>query len=382
MKKILVINTKYKQFGGEDSNFKEEVKFLKQFYDIEVLKFDNSIKLQFIDLIGFFLLTNFLSNKQLKNKLQTFKPDFVYIHNTWFKANLGIFKILKKQNISTILKIHNFRFACTDTFRSKLHFNYDLICYKCGNKRKKLNLFNKYFRNSYLKSFFVILYGKKYIKIMRQQQLKIIVLNSFYFEFLLQKKIDNKKIFVINNPIEVIEHSKYFVNSDYVVYAGSLVKQKGIEELIQAWRDSNINLTLKIVGIGDLETQLKNKYSSTNIEFTGFLENTESLEIIKKSRAVITATKMFEAQPRLLCEASSLGIPSIYPSFGGMDEYFPDDYRLSFEQFNYKDLIKKISLLEDKQLLLQESRKVHEFMLKNMNLAKIKNSFEELLINE
>lgn len=382
MKKILVINTKYKQFGGEDSNFKEEVKFLKQFYDIEVLKFDNSIKLQFIDLIGFFLLTNFLSNKQLKNKLQTFKPDFVYIHNTWFKANLGIFKILKKQNISTILKIHNFRFACTDTFRSKLHFNYDLVCYKCGNKRKKLNLFNKYFKNSYLKSFFVILYGKKYIKIMRQQQLKIIVLNSFYFEFLLQKKIDNKKIFVINNPIEVIEQSKYFVNSDYVVYAGSLVEQKGIEELIQAWRDSNINLTLKIVGIGDLERQLKNKYSSTNIEFTGFLENSESLEIIKKSRAVITATKMFEAQPRLLCEASSLGIPSIYPSFGGMDEYFPDDYRLSFEQFNYKDLIKKISLLEDKQLLLQESRKVHEFMLKNMNLAKIKNSFEELLINE
>ena len=47
--------------------------------------------------------------------MDTFKPDIVYIHNTWFKANLGIFDILKKENVEVVLKIHNFRFACTDT---------------------------------------------------------------------------------------------------------------------------------------------------------------------------------------------------------------------------------------------------------------------------
>ena len=29
-----------------------------------------------------------------------------------------------------------------------------------------------------------------------------------------------------------------------------------------------------------------------------------------------------------------LGIPSIYPSFGGMDEYFPIDYEFKFTQFD------------------------------------------------
>ena len=29
MKKILVINTKYREFGGEDANILEEIKFLK-----------------------------------------------------------------------------------------------------------------------------------------------------------------------------------------------------------------------------------------------------------------------------------------------------------------------------------------------------------------
>ena len=51
----------------------------------------------------------------------------------------------------------------------------------------------------------------------------------------------------------------------------------------------------------------------SNLQETG---NEATIAQIKNTRAVITATKMFEGQPRLLCEASSLGIPSIYPSFG------------------------------------------------------------------
>ena len=63
---------------------------------------------------------------------------------------------------------------------------------------------------------------------------------------------------------------------------------------------------------------------------------------------------MFEGQPRLISEASAYGIPSIYPSFGGL-EYFPDDYKLSFKQFDYPDLI-KILLLQHKKLLNEESK--------------------------
>ena len=44
---------------------------------------------------------------------------------------------------------------------------------------------------------------------------------------------------------------------------------------------------------------------------------------------------MYEGQPRLLNEASALGVPSIYPDFGGISEYFPNNYPLSFKQFDY-----------------------------------------------
>ena len=151
------------------------------------------------------------------------------------------------------------------------------------------------------------------------------------------------------------------------MYAGSLVEQKGIRELLESWRKSNINLKLSIIGIGRLEKEIVNKYSSENIEFLGFIENEKAIDLIKNSRAVITATKMFEGQPRLISEASAYGIPSIYPSFGGLDEYFPDDYKLSFKQFDYLDLVEKIIFLQNKTLLVEESKKIRTHIIKNMS---------------
>ena len=197
MKKVLVINTKYKNYGGEDSNFEEEKKFLKKYYEVDYLNFDNSKNLNIYDVISFFTLSNLSSNRVLKDKLDTFKPDIVYIHNTWFKANLGIFDILKKENVEVVLKIHNFRFACTDTFSASNHFNGKNFCFKCGNKKRRIVIFNKYFENSYIKSFFVLMYGKKYINILREYNLKIIALNEFCKVYLIRKGVDRIKVLKI-----------------------------------------------------------------------------------------------------------------------------------------------------------------------------------------
>ena len=51
MKKILVINTKYREFGGEDANITEELKFLNEYYHVEYLEFDNSRRFNFLIII-------------------------------------------------------------------------------------------------------------------------------------------------------------------------------------------------------------------------------------------------------------------------------------------------------------------------------------------
>ncbi len=116
-----------------------------------------------------------------------------------------------------------------------------------------------------------------------------------------------------------------------------------------------------------------------NIEFLGPQNHESALEIIKKSRGVVTATKMYEGQPRLLCEASINGIPSLFPDFGGMGEFFPNDYKLKFKQFDYFDLVDKLKIFEDKTLLMQINKNLKLHINNILNETNMKESFDELL---
>lgn len=376
MKKILVIYTKYRIFGGEDSNIKDEIDHLKKNYIVDYLEFDNAKKLNLADYIAFITRSNFASNKILRNKIKKFSPDLVYVHNTWFKGNLGILNILNKEKIFTILKVHNFRFDCTKTFLLKGHLGNQKYCPKCGLKNQKFRLFNNYFQDSMLKSLLVIWYGKKYINILKNNNLKIFVLNNFYKNSLQSIGIPAAKIDISYNPINIEKVPDYNPKSNYVVYAGGLNTEKGIIELLNSWKETEVALKLYLIGTGKLESELIEKYSNQKMIFKGSLQNSEVLEIIKKSRAVITATKMFEGQPRLLSEATSFGVPSIYPSFGGMDEYFPVDYEFSFEQFNYSDLKNKIKLLQNNDLLEKESKRTHKHLVNLFKNSKIYESID------
>ena len=361
MKKILVINTKYREFGGEDSNIEEEVKFLSNFYNVQYLEYDNSEKINIYDFLSFFLQSNYKSNKILKKKLDSFSPDIVYIHNTWFKAGLGIFKTLKKKNLNVIVKVHNFRHECSSYLSAKKHKQEQKFCFKCGFSG---SVINKYYPDSYTKSFLLTLYSKKYLKILKSNDIQILVLNKFSKQRMEKLRNSEENISIFYNPLDIknLQRGKYNPNSSYVVYAGRLSEPKGLTELLNTWKEVNLkNIKLKIIGTGDIKDQLEHKFKGKNIEFLGSMSNSEAVNEIRNSRAVITATKMYEGQPRLLNEASAMGVPSIFPDFGGMTEYFPQNYKLSFIQYNYIDLKQKLFLLKDEKLLDKYSNEVKEY---------------------
>ena len=137
MKKILLIHNKYRQLGGEDVSFENELQFLDRHFELENLVFNNN-KITSNDVISFFTNSNKASLKILNKKIEKFIPDVAYIHNTWFKGSLGIFDALKDKNVEIVLKLHNLRFYCTKSFFSSQHFNGDPICYSCGKKRKSM----------------------------------------------------------------------------------------------------------------------------------------------------------------------------------------------------------------------------------------------------
>ena len=96
------------------------------------------------------------------------------------------------------------------------------------------------------------------------------------------------------------------------------------------------------------------------------------------SRAVVTATKLYEGQPTLLCEATALGIPSVFPETGGIVEFFPKNYALSFEQHNYDELSKILTDLEDIKNMKRIGEENKAFYLKNFNSDNYLNKMEKI----
>ena len=96
MKKILLIHTKYQDLGGEDIAVENEASLLKENFKVREVYFQNELTNPFTQ---FFKILSNRSKKSMKlveAEINNFKPDMIYIHNTWFEASLGIFKIAKQ----------------------------------------------------------------------------------------------------------------------------------------------------------------------------------------------------------------------------------------------------------------------------------------------
>tara|TARA_Y100001970_G_scaffold288219_1_gene414932 strand:- start:686 stop:1834 length:1149 start_codon:yes stop_codon:yes gene_type:complete len=380
MKKILVVHNRYQLLGGEDVAVDSEIKFLSKHFEIKKIIFENKLENIFLD--TFFLVTGFnLKSKKILNKaINEFNPDLIYLHNSWFKASLSIFKIIEKSKIPTVIKLHNFRYYCTKSFLSKNHLNGEEFCKACGYQGKKYRIINKYFKDSLLKSLLVLIYGKRYFSKLKSNKFKLLVLTEFHKKFLKNKLNINSKVYIHPNLItldRVIDDGK----NNTISYAGRISEEKGVDDLVESFIKADLkNTKLQIIGDGPLAKNLKNKFmNNKNIIFHNFIENSNVISLLKGSKAVVTATKLYEGQPTLLCEASLLGVPAIFPKTGGIEEFFPVDYPLSFEQFNYDDLINIFQNIDSMDSLKDIGAKNKEYISDLLHEQKLLKNFKELI---
>ena len=74
-----------------------------------------------------------------------------------------------------------------------------------------------------------------------------------------------------------------------------------------------------------------------------------------------------------------MGVPSIFPKSGGISEFFPKNYLLSYNQFDYKDLEEKLRFISKKSKLEVIGLENKDYIFNYLNEKKLIDSFNRII---
>jgi glycosyltransferase involved in cell wall biosynthesis len=339
--KILLIHTSYQLKGGEDIVFDLEKNVLSDIHQVETLHFRNKNgifgALEFLTSIW-----NFKKNSIVKKKIESFSPDIIHIHNWHFATGPLIIRGIKKKKIPVVLTLHNFRLICPS---ATLFNNKELFTESLKQNFPWSAVQNKVYRNSILLTFWlaIIVWFHKRIGTWRMVN-AFICPSPFMVDLfnLSTLNIEKNKFVVKPNFSEEFKKNVSIKPKKHFLYVGRLSEEKGINVLLQAFK--NTNEILKIIGTGPLKKLVEeSSLEYKNIIYLGFLSKEEVALQMQQANALIFPSIWHEPFGLAIIEAfsnncaviaSNIGAPKILINNG--------ENGVHFDFNNPKDLVKAL----------------------------------------
>ncbi len=319
--KILLIHNQYQHRGGEDTVLESELKLLEKMGEtVETLLFNNDDINSTISKIKFGLYSfyNPNSSRLLKEKINTFQPDIIHVHNFFPIASPSLFYVANDKKIPIVMTLHNYRLLCPNA----MFFREGQVCENCISKSFALDgVIHGCYRDSKLQTLFLasMTWFHKKNGTWQNRIDKYIALTHFAKNKFLDSslKLNDSKIEI--KPNFVVDHGFELEKEEYCLFVGRLSKEKGIDILLNAFQGSTRKLM--IIGTGPmLETVEEYSKKYDNIEYLGFQSIDFIIGKLKKAKALIFTSIWYEGMPMTILESFSTGTPVLCGDIGGPAE--------------------------------------------------------------
>lgn len=359
--RILIIHTRYTQYGGEDAVVEQEIDVLSKKHIVDSLFFKNNNGLK--GLFQFlFSIWNIKSANIVKNKIKEFKPDVVHLHNWHFASGPLVIRTISKLQIPLVLTLHNFRLLCPSA--TLTHGNNVFLKSITQNFPWKAVSLGIY-RNSLLQTFWLAIVVWFHKKIKTWQKVNTYVCLANFSAKLFQESnfgIEADRFFVKPNFTTPIQKLNTFERKEHFLYIGRLCNEKGIKSLLEAFK--KLPYTLKIAGDGDLkDLVVKTTEAHPNIQYLGKITNQEVAIQLQKSKALVFSSICYESFGLTVIEAFSNGCPVISSNIGAPATLvINNENGFHYKPADVKDLQSKIIQLANlnKQDLKQMEHKAYK----------------------
>lgn len=291
--------------------------------------------------------------KQVKEKLQTFKPDVVQVQNLYPLISPAILKAIKKSGIPVVMRCPNYRLFCPNG----LHLDpKGQVCEACLSFGREIHCIRKNCEKNWIKSMGYALRNytaRKYWGILKNVD-HYIVQSDFQKQKFAKNGIANEKITVVPGLTPEISATESHSTGSLVSFVGRVSVEKGILEFIEAARMLP-NISFAIAGGVDSSLLHLQKESTQNITWHGFLKGTALDALYSKSQIIVIPGKWYEGFPNVITRAMMHRKPVITSNLGAMASIIEHERNgLLVEPGNATALAEAISKLHSNTVLCKK----------------------------
>ncbi|MCL2095032.1 glycosyltransferase family 4 protein [Candidatus Saccharibacteria bacterium] len=131
-------------------------------------------------------------------------------------------------------------------------------------------------------------------------------------------------------------YGKDFGSKTVIVYAGRIMREKGVELLLEAFleiKDSYKNAVLVVAGDGGIMPELREKYKDPRIFFEGKLDYDELMALLNRADVFVHPSMYPEGLPTVILEAGLMKCAVVATDRGGSKEVIKsDEYGMIIEE--------------------------------------------------
>lgn len=323
--KILQIHNYYQQRGGEDESVEAEERLLQDYGHHVVTLFEKNSQIRGNG--GPRLAARAIWSREMYRKVEAICkkefPDVAVIHNMLPLVSPSVLHACHRRNIPVILVIHNYRRICPGA----ILFRHGQVCETCiGWKFAIPGIVRRCYRNSVLATATVAtISGIHHLLGTWERQVdRYIAVSEFTKRKMIEGGFPPDKICVKPNfvhPDPVVGDG----SGGYIIFVGRLAPEKGVDTLIQAWRQLPHAPSLLIAGDGPEKERLcRETRKDTGIKWLGRRPIAEIMDIIGQASVLVFPSIWYETFGRVAAEAFSKGTPVIAAGHGAMAELVKD----------------------------------------------------------
>jgi glycosyltransferase involved in cell wall biosynthesis len=274
--------------------------------------------------------------------IEHIRPDVAHAHNIYHHLSPSILPVLKRHGIPIFLTLHDVKLLCP----ARTMFTGDSICEACKDDKLRNVVFKKCMKGSLPLSALV------YVESTIHRMMRVYEKNVSRFVspslFLLNKFVEwgwSPSRFVhIPNFVDATMFRPEYAPGKAFLYFGRLSNEKGLTTLVRA--ASAANVPVWIVGTGPEEPALRALAQSigADVTFFGFQVGEALWDLVRRARAVVLPSEVYENAPISILEAYALGKCVVGSQIGGIPEIVrPRETGVLFEAMDVRALAEALS---------------------------------------